>query len=158
MGLVTSCTPEIYEKHARQWFALGLRRRIIPVFYTYSYATKVELQGLVREGKIHSTPATRIPLKFKPQPARPIIGNEEAEQIEKHSSTLAFNLGKLSFVENKVRKWHIKEVVPISPHVTLRTLAMAHALRRDSGRVGKEDLEFLVQFIEFTDPEKPRLI
>jgi len=158
MGLITSCTPEIYEKHARQWFALGLRRRIIPVFYSYSYTTKISLQALVKEGKIHSTPPARVPLNFKSEGGRPIIGSEEAEQIEKHSATLAFNLGKLSFVENKVKKWQVKEIVPISPHVTLRTLAMAHASRRNSARVQKEDIDFLVQFIEFTDPEKPRLI
>lgn len=158
MGLVTSCTPEVYEKHARQWFALGLRRRIIPIFYGYSYGTKVELQTLTKEGKIHSTPPVTIPLKFKPKPARPILTGEEANGIEKHSVTFAMNLGKLSFIEDKIKKWQIKEVVPISPHVTLRTLALAHALRRNSTHVQKEDVDFLTRFIEFTDPEKPRLI
>ena len=158
MGLITACTPEIYEKHARQWFALGLRRRIIPIFYGYTYATQNELQTLARGGKIHSAPAQRIRLNFSSGMQKPVIGDNEGLIIEKHSIKFATNLGKLSFIDSSVRKWQVRDVIPVSPHVTLRTLAMAHALHRNSAKVGVEDMSFLMQFIEFTDPEKPRLI
>ncbi|MGH9967370.1 MAG: hypothetical protein ACREBG_06000 [Pyrinomonadaceae bacterium] len=158
MGLLTACTPEIYHKHARQWFALGLRRRIIPLFYTYSEITESALQKLVRDGRIHAAFLKPRTISFLTGQARPSIDQSLPLELEAKSEKLATNLGKLEFVEKKIRKWQIKDVVPISPHVTIRTLAMAHALRRKSAKVEKQELDFITQFIGFTDPEMPRQI
>ena len=157
MGLITACTPEIYHRHARQWFALGLIRRIIPIFYSYSGTTQDSLQKLVREGKIHAsflTPRAIVP----PPPARPALNSTTPLQFENKSQTLAHNLGKLQFLDSGIKKWQIKNVVPVSPHVTIRTMAMAHALRRHSAKVEEEEVDFISDFVSFTDPETPRQI
>lgn len=158
MGMATACTPEVYDKNARQWFALGLRRRIIPVFYTYTRETESKLQSLVRTDKIHSSEAQPIHLKFPKKSRRPSIDKITGENLEKMSVPFSVNLGKLCFFEDGIKRWTVKNVVPVSPHVTLRSLAMAHALRRGSLRVSKEDSQFVMGFIDFTDPEKPRQI
>lgn len=157
MGLITACTPEIYQRHARQWFALGLIRRIIPVFYSYTTATQNALQKLVRDGKIHAS--FGAPKNFSlPESARPALDNDSLFEFELLSGALALNLGKLQFVENGIKKWQVKKVIPVSPHVTIRTLAMAHALRRKSGSVEKQELDFITSFVDFTDPEAPKAI
>lgn len=158
MGLITACTPEIYDKHARQWFALGLRRRIIPVFYKYRFETQNELQTMVREDKIHSTPPDRIPLQLNTKQVKPFIPKEFGIEIEKCSLIFSKNLGKLSFLDKSIRKWQVKDIVPVSPHVALRALAMAHSLRRKSAKVAIEDMKFLERFLQFTDPENPNCI
>ena len=157
MGLITACTPEIYHKHARQWFALGLIRRIIPVFYTYSLETQEALQKLVREGKIHASFGAPKQLALPP-PARPNLNSTTPFEFEKKSSMLAQNLGKLQFTDDGIKKWQIKNVVPVSPHVTIRTMAMAHALRRKSPKVEDPEVVFVTSFVSFTDPEAPRQI
>lgn len=157
MGMLTACTPEIYHKHAKQWFALGLVRRIIPIFYTYTEPTQSKLQQYVRENRIHSTFLTPRVMEL-PQSVRPSINNILPHELESKSMRLAQNLGKLSSIEKSIRKWHVREVVPISPHITIRTMAMAHALRRKSAKVEQQDVDFITNFISFTDPEKPRQI
>lgn len=158
MGMLTACTPEIYDKHAKQWFALGLRRRIIPLFYAYTSATESELQRMVRMDKIHSTVIEPIKLRFPSKAVRPFIPEVIGHELEKHSKDLANNLGKLSFVDERIKKWTIHHVVPISPHVTVRLLAMAHALKRGSHTVSFEDAKFIASFVTFTDPQNPRQI
>ena len=157
MGLITACTPEIYHRHAKQWFALGLVRRIIPLFFTYTSDTTSELQTYVTNGKIHASFGTPRTLKL-PSLARPSLNGANAEVLESHSYMFSNNLGKLSFVNKGSKKWAMREIVPISPHVTLRTLAMAHALRRRSAVVGEEETQFVKMFLGFTDPEKPRQV
>lgn len=156
MGLITACTPEIYHKHARQWFALGLVRRIIPIFYTYSATTTDDLQKLVREGKIHASFGTPRQFTLPPNSVRPVLNSNTPQEFESKSKDLAQNLGKLQFLEGGIRKWQVKKIVPVSPHVTIRTLAMAHALRRRSMKVETQEVEFIRDFVSFTDPEMPR--
>ena len=155
MGLITACTPEIYHRHARQWFALGLTRRIIPIFYSYCSTTLDSLQKLVREDQIHAT--FNVHRNFKlPIPAKPLINSIGTFEFEVKSSHFATNLGKIQFIDKGVKKWQGRNIVPVSPHVTLRTLAMAHALRRNSPKVEEPEIEFIKTFVSFTDPENPR--
>lgn len=158
VGLITACTPEVYNKNARHWFALGLRRRIIPIFYSYSVTTENYLQQLVRENKIHSIMLPPVKMKVPQKSQRLPIKNDIALPIEKLSDAFATNLGKLSFVDDKIKKWETRDVVPVSPHVTIRTLVMAHALQQGRKKITKEDLLFAGNFVEFTDPATPRKI
>jgi hypothetical protein len=157
MGLITACTPEIYHRHARQWFALGLIRRIIPIFYSYSSTTQDALQKLVREGKIHASFLNAKGYALPPI-SRPVLNSTIPFEFESKSKDLAHNLGKLQFLEHGTKKWQIKNVVPVSPHVTIRTLSMAHALRRKSMKVEEPEVDFIKNFVSFTDPETPRQI
>lgn len=159
MGLLTACTPEIYHRNAKQWFALGLRRRIIPVFYRYTKETEDKLQDRVRNGDIHTKQEEPKKLILKDY-GKPGITPEQASLLQVKGSQLAVNLGKLKDF-NPIKgtlKWELREVVPISPHITMRLLAMAHAIRRNSARIEQQELEFLARFISFTDPEFPRQI
>ena len=158
MGLLTGCTPEIYEKNAKAWFALGLRRRIIPIFYQYTMETEAALQSHVRNGKIHSQPLEIKKLKMPAMNRRPAISENISLQIENLSEKLAGNLGKLSFLEKQIRKWYVKDIVPVSPHVYLRTMAMAHAIRANSSVVRQKEVEFLISLVSFTDAESPKQI
>ena len=156
MGMITACTPEIYHRHSRHWYALGLIRRIIPVFYSYSSKTQDALQKLVRDGKIHASFGMPKQILLPPS-ARPALSNSDTlMEFEGKSKDLAHNLGKIQYLEKGIKRWQIKNVVPISPHVTIRTLAMAHALRRRSAKVEDIEVEFIKDFVSFTDPEAPR--
>jgi hypothetical protein len=155
IGLITACTPEIYHKHAKQWFALGLVRRIIPIFYSYCSTTVDELQCLVRDNKIHGSLDSISKFKLPPI-ARPAIGSVGIFDFESKSKDLAINLGKLQYTDKGVRKWQVKDIVPVSPHITIRTMAMSHALRRKSAEVGAPEVEFIRNFVSLTDPQNPR--
>lgn len=156
VGLLTGCTPEIYDKHAKQWFALGLRRRIVPVFYRFSTGTINALQKLVRQGKIGSRPSQARDFIASGKPAS--ISKTSALELERFSLQFSNNLGKLAHFKHNVKKWYVKEVVPIAPHVVLRSLAIAHATRRKASTVSNADMEFISMFLDFTDPESPKQI
>jgi hypothetical protein len=157
MGLITACTPEVYHAHAKRWFALGLTRRIIPIFYKYSGTTIDDLQKHVRDGRIHASFGE--PQKFSlPPEARPVLGEDTIFEFQLKSVDLAANLGRSQSNSDGVKKWFNREVLPISPHVIIRTLAMAHALRRKVAKVGEPEVEFIKTFVSFTDPRTPRQI
>jgi hypothetical protein len=157
VGLVTAATDDIYNRQAKKWFALGLRRRIIPIFFKYTMETTRKLQALVREDKIHST--SPVPIKIKlTQKARPILPALTVNMIEALSLRFAMLLGKLHVHEGDIRKWYVREVVPISPQITLQNLARAHALRDNRPQANDEDYAFLCRFLDFCDPEHPKEI
>jgi hypothetical protein len=94
IGILTAATPEMYARQAKKWFALGLRRRIIPIFFDYTYRTVAKLQEMVRKDKIHSTKPTlkKICLTHR---VRPSISDEILRDIETQSGRFAQYLGKL---------------------------------------------------------------
>lgn len=157
VGLITAATDDIYSRQAKKWFALGLRRRIIPIFFKYTQETTRNLQKLVREDKIHSTAPAPIKVKLE-QKARPVISKQIQENIEMLSLRFSMLLGKLYMHDKEVKKWYVREVVPIAPQITLANMARAHALRVKRATVTDDDLQFLYRFMDFCDPEHPKEI
>lgn len=157
VGLLTACTPDIYEKNAKQWFRLGLRRRIIPIFYQYTSKTIAALKQCTVQGLIHSMPCDRIPLD-RTEKIGITLNEPEAIAISSIADRFAVNLGKLSFREDQTVKWYVRTVIPISPQVTLTTLAKAHAILRNDNTVNIADVDFVAEFVDFTNPESPRQI
>jgi hypothetical protein len=161
MGFLSGVTPEIYRTQAKKWFALGLRRRIIPIFYQYSFETTARLQTAVTSGKIKSKDGTAITIESVQQ-RYPAIDNIMALHIQSISEKFSMLLGKnsvsLKDKDKVTRRWYVENVVPISPHLTLRTLAQAHAIVRNSAKIEQQDIDFLMRFISFCDPEFPRQI
>jgi hypothetical protein len=165
VGIITSATPEIYAKQTKKWLALGLRRRIIPLFYRYTPITLSKLRQLVREDKIHSTPPQPIKMMLNKR-ARPAINEELSREIDSQSIVFATMLGKAQGKERTYEygqpvgsfKWYVQNIIPIAPQITLRTLIRAHALRAGRGSASKDDFEFLLRFLGFCDPEHPREI
>lgn len=158
VGLITACTSEVYDKNARHWFSLGLRRRVLPIFYTYTAETQSKLNKLVRSNKITSAIPLPFHLKLPDKLTRPAIPDPIATEIEVKSLTFAKFLGKLSFVAEKQKRWQVRDVLPISPHVVLRSLCMARARAKNRAKVIDDDLSFIDRFVAFTDPENPRQI
>lgn len=156
IGFLTACTPEIYHRQAKKWFALGLRRRIIPIFYTYTRETQNALLELVRHNKINGT--NFKPYEFTPKetPAYPAITADRMLKLESDAKDLAVNMGRLSFIEGNIKKWVVQNVMPISPLVTLQSLARAHALRDNRADVNDKDMKFIGKFVGFTNPETPK--
>lgn len=155
VGMVTSATDDIYHGQAKKWFALGLRRRIIPVFFKYSTVTTGKLQRLVKRDKIQSTNPETVTINLT-KSFRPKIPRKLAGEIEFLSNYFAKSLGKLSKIENSQKKWFVRNVLPIAPQITLQNLARAHAIRAKRNTVNRTDIQFLKNFIEFSDPETPR--
>lgn len=158
VGFLSAVTPEMYSRQVKKFFQLGLTRRIIPIFYEYSPETIEKLKAIVRDGQITGA-------DFQPQKVllsrehKPHITQMDGMRIDALAGQFAANLG---FTRGKDQygkiRWWVRKIVPISPTVTLRTMAQAHAIRRKSGQVGDEEIEFLSRFIGFTNPSTPRQI
>lgn len=158
IGFLTAVTPEMYAKQARRWLALGLRRRIIPLFYTYSTETTEFLIQRVNEGHITSANFAEQSFSLNSRTYSPAIDTITSERIRAHVAQFALNLGKTQSKVKDKYEWKLRKVAPISPLVTLRTLAQAHAIGRKSGKVEQVDVDFIASFIGFTDPSQPRQI
>jgi hypothetical protein len=158
IGFLSGITPDIYNKQARKWLSLGLRRRIIPLFYEYTSATIEKLKAVQREDKISGAPFPPVHFHHKGE-QRPLINQINSLHIEARGVQFSQNLGLSRFkdVEGKI-KWYVKNIVPISPISTLRTLARAHAIKSNRAEVNESDLEFLATFIDFTNQSAPKQI
>lgn len=156
IGMISAVTPDMWQKQAKRWFALGLTRRIIPIFYEYSLSTVEKLKAIVRDGQISGNdfPANSIPSRKELLPAMP---KEEALQIDSIGTQLAINLGMTRGKSSDGKlAWWSKKIVPISPIVLLRTMACANAIKHNRGSVNESDIQFLISFLEFTNPQSPK--
>jgi hypothetical protein len=159
IGFISAVTPEMYQGQAKRWMWLGLRRRIIPLFFTYSNSTISTLQKLVAHGKIRSVNGFTKKLKLPAPSKAPMIQDAEATDLMVESERFAQLLGKISIHDQQNRKqWISTKLVPVSPQVTLRTLAEAHARKSGRNRVIHKDMDFVRTFVNYVDPEVPRML
>lgn len=158
VGIITACTPEIFDKNAKQWQILGIRRRILPICYTYSAKTEVTLMRLVREGKIQNTMLTPKAMKIYKLKQNPAPSSSQLDVLEKLADKMSINLGKRSFISDGVRNFKVVPVVAIAPFVVLKILCAAHALRDNRTETNDDDVRFCSEFVEFTDIEDKRKI
>jgi hypothetical protein len=159
MGFLSAMTPDIYNKQAKKWLSLGLRRRIIPLFYVYTQSTVDKLLTAIREDKISG--AGFPPIKFSPNGMshKPLIPSDMSFHIQAKGVQFSQNLGLERFKDDYGKvQWFVKTIIPISPVTTLRTLARAHALKDRRAEVGQEDLDFLTTFMDFTNQSFPKQI
>lgn len=158
IGLMSAVTPDIYQRQTKKWLSLGLRRRIIPVFYQYTQSTIEALKKQVREDNISQSDFPKITFCYNGA-NKPKIGEKEAYQLEAYGIQFTSNLGISRGKDDAGNiKWYVKNIVPISPIVTLRTMARAHALKDNRAEVGEEDLKFISSFMDFTNPAMPKQI
>jgi len=160
VGLLSAVTPEIYRNQARRWLWIGLRRRIIPLFFSYTRQTIGMLQELVASKKIHAALDGRKRLDLPKAVFSVAIAEKEAALISNESEAFARKLGKLE-AKGQFRKgyqWIDTDILPISPHLTLRTLAQAKARMAGRATVTNDDITFLRKFLDYTDPATPKLI
>jgi hypothetical protein len=159
IGLLSGVTPDIYNKQTKKWLALGLRRRIIPIFYQYTQATTEALKKEVREDKISQGDFPKIHFSVNGALRKPLIALNESYALEAFGTQFAANLGASKFKDKEGHvKWYVHNIVPISPIVTLRTIARAHALKDNRTEVTETDLKFIASFMDFTNPSVPKQI
>lgn len=166
VGIISAATTDIYRKQSKKWFSLGLRRRIIPMFYEYADSTVDKLQDLVSENKIKSSLSPSIPIMNgkegleKMKSSRPFIPKAIQDKIKIKSEKFSIMLGKDTFYDKAKKKnfWFVQKIVPISPQITLSNLVRAHALMNHRAVVIEKDYDFLSMFLEFCDPERPKAI
>src|SRR5277367_5334579 len=129
---------------------LGLTRRVIPIFYEYTRETITKLLEIVRDGKINSSAFP--PIQFDiPNSATPKLPMDISIQLEALANIFSMNLGMTRGKDNAGKtKWWVKKIIPISPVVTLRTLAMANAVKHGRDTVNSDDMIFCTRFIDYT--------
>jgi len=158
VGLITAMTPEMFQRQGRKWFALGLSRRIIPVFYEYSANAVREMLRAVREGKISGSDFPSVHVDIS-KTLEPEVGESESAQIETLGVMFSTNLGLARSKNSDGQvKWFVRKILPISPTVVLRTLAQANAIRHKRNHVSNEDLQFVANFVDFTNVSRPKVI
>lgn len=158
IGFISAVTPEIYAGQAKRWMWLGLRRRIIPLFFGYSNSTIAKLQDRTASGEIQSAAVKPRKIKLPRRQISPTIPRSEAQAIMVESEKFAQLLGKFSINDRNKKVWASHKIVPVSPQLTLRSLAQAHAYRAHKIKVGSADIDFIRRFINYADPETPKLL
>lgn len=154
-GLIAAATPDMYDSQEKKWRRTGLKRRFLPIFFEYSTATKQAVNGAIRDGHVTLKQLQKTKIELPKRLATVQIPERESFQLENLSLMLAENLS-----------WHVnrqraddgklfakampgKAPIPFTPHLILRTLASAHALRAKRGSVTEEDLQFCMNTVDF---------
>ena len=154
VGIISAATPDIFHVHAKKWYQLGLTRRIIPIFFDYNPSTIRKLDELVKSEEIKSAFCETIQYPEYPV-SDPPIPDAIGQTINDQARIFAVNLGKLKYYDEGKTKWNCRPMIPTSPHIAMRSLAKAHAIRAGRTEVNHYDVEFLDSFVGFTDPERP---
>jgi len=172
LGIITAMTREIYEEHAGRFRKLGIGRRFIPVFFGYGPKTREQVQDSIRDGAttlcqlephdIALPPLTKWPLEVG-------VENGQAERIRNLSRDMADALAfHPQWVQDKNEKtramsWQIQPFrgappIEFTPHMVLRAMAQAHALREGRDVVQHDDVEFCMDFVQFMNYGLPVLL
>lgn len=161
VGIITGVTPEMFAANLEKWHGLGLIRRFLPIHFVYKQETIHHAQQTIREGKINSKPLPPIKLEIPQSKVSPIISPEFAKDIEMQSVFLGTHLGVNSFVtkgrNNEWKREYIQgpAVLPMAPHIILRTMAQARALKERRMHVDESDMVFLRTLVSFVNPLSP---
>lgn len=172
VGFISGVTDDMYLDSHNKWRKLGILRRLLGIHYSYSTSTKEAAQAAIASGKItlQQPPAVKI-LKL-PRRVHISILTEQAAIISALSLRLSTNLGqRVTWTRRSPaelaanpktgvgkRLVQDKPLLEFSPHLFLRAMAQAHALYRKQAKVTNEDVEFLKQLIDFTNPGQPKLL
>ncbi len=137
-GIMTAMTRDLYSMFARKWAVLGFNRRFIPIYYDYSLQTRQKINTAIMGGYVTLLQLARaaIPMPKKLQEVN--ISNAMGQRIQLLSDELANNIGYIpSRREKGVKGSHggarfIGKQLEFTPHLALRSMGRAHALRERS--------------------------
>lgn len=170
VGILTAMTREIYEEHAVRFRKLGISRRFIPVFFTYGIRTRELIQKSISSGKTTLQQLQEKKIFLPDQKRWPIkieIPSSASDRIERLSREMAehlsfhphweksFNGGAGSNESWKIVPFRGATPIEFTPHMILRAMAQAHALRAGRRVVKESDTDFLIQFINFCNYSNP---
>lgn len=163
VGIMSAMTRDMYAMTGKKWTALGFSRRFLPINYDYSLKTREQIQFSIANGlttmlhlaekKIHPPAITDIE-----------IDEESSTRIMNFSNTLAENIGWIPYRSKrpdhqfKPKAIFSGKQIEFSPHIVLRTLARAHALRDGRKKVENVDIEFCMTTISFTRFDQPVML
>jgi hypothetical protein len=165
IGIISAMTRDMYSSIGKKWVALGFNRRFLPVNYDYSLRTREFINNSISLGE---TTSLHLPDKKISIPGKKIdigIGEEDSQRLKVFSGELAECIGWVGVrsrqnghSEAKPRAVFTGRQLEFSPHIILRTLARAHALRDGRGVVNSDDVEFIMKMISFTRFDHPVML
>jgi hypothetical protein len=171
VGIITAMTRELYMHVARKWAILGFNRRFIPVFFEYSVRTRQRIQDSISSDFVSLLQL--LPKEMHRPPYSDVsIPKDHAQKIQGLSDDLSNNIG---WIPNLQRRPHrakdatkdydenkkpdkavfIGKALEFTPHLALRSMARAHALKDGRQIVDAQDINFLMTMIEFTRYDQP---
>lgn len=162
IGILTAMTRDLYSRIANKWAILGFSRRFMPIYYDYTLETRQKIQDSIMNGG--TTLLQLIPREMlTPKKMSHTAIGSYGEKIKAVSDELATNIGYVpSFsrkqVASKEKAAFIGKQLEFTPHLALRTLARAHALRDGRNEVNDRDMKFLLDLIGFTRFDRPGLL
>jgi hypothetical protein len=169
IGIVTAMTREIYEEHAGRFRKLGIGRRFIPVFFNYGIKTKEEVQDAIRDGLTTLCQLEPHDISLPPREMWPFditTENGQAERLRNLSRDMAEQLSfypqweKVLDAKSRSLSWQIvpfrgAQPIEFTPHMILRAMAQAHALRADRRQITSADVDFCINFVTFMNYSQP---
>lgn len=168
IGIISAMTREMYAGIGKTWTALGFNRRFIPINYDYSLLTREKIQISIANGL-----TTLLQLMEKKIDISKVefvsISEVHSSRLEKFSQELAHNIGwmplrqKYSHGRNGDEQFRPRAIftgkqLEFTPHLVLRTLARAHALRDGRKEVTEDDVTFCMKVIAFTRFDQPVML
>jgi hypothetical protein len=164
VGILSAMTREIYAGMGKKWSALGFSRRFLPINYDYSLPTREKIQRGIANGLVTMLHLAERNITAPERNINVAISEEESNRIMSYSHDLATNIGWLP-AKGRSREGQFKpkaifvgKQIEFSPHIVLRTLARAHALRDGRREVNDSDLEFVMKVIAFTRFDQPVML
>ncbi len=163
VGIITAMTREVYEEHANRFRKLGIGRRFTPLFFSYGFPTRQEIQQAISSGGVTLQQLIPYPVMLPPQsrwPVKVIIEEREAARLREMSREMAENLSFHPRWEREnggyiIKPFHGTTPIEFTPHMVLRTLAQARALIDQKIVVKPEHVDFVMQVVSFTNYAAP---
>jgi hypothetical protein len=165
LGVITAMTKEIYEEHAKRFRQLGIGRRFIPLFFGYSFPTSKKIMTSIKNGDttLKQLVEKKIFLpKQETWPLRAEFSKPIAEKVEELARPMADALAyQPEWIRDKDSyAWKITPVhghppMEFTPHMVLRAMAQAHAIRAGRKVVKESEVEFLLRFTQFMNYSVP---
>lgn len=169
IGIITAMTRDIYEENAARFRKLGIGRRFTPIFFNYGIKTREQVQDSIRDGDTTLCQLEPFEVKLPDRSLWPFditTQNGQAERLRILSRDMSAALSyypqweKVMDTVNRTQSWQIvpykgAEPIEFTPHMVLRAMAQAHALRGDRREISKEDVDFCMRFVEFMNYAQP---
>lgn len=158
IGIISAMTPQMYSLMGKKWVALGFSRRFLPVNYDYSLSTREKIQRSIAAGL--TTMLQLAEKRIVPPAVTDVhISDEHSIRLMNFSHELATNIGWIAVPNrkdiSKPKAINTGKQIEFSPHIVLRTLARAHALRGKRNEVTEDDIIFCMKVIGFTRFDQP---
>lgn len=166
-GVITAMTRDLYVSVARKWNVLGLNRRFLPIYYEYSLETRQKIQERIMNGTVTLRQLAAKELTLPAKDYSDVSIGNLGVRIQTLSDELATNMGWIPASARKKRELHPDEqgegkkayfagkALEFSPHLALRSMARAHALRDGRNEINESDTDFLIRLIGFTRFDRP---